>query len=501
MVNTTSLQFSFLSILLLLSNISLASPQLLLFSDKTESELGRPIRVELIAVSVKEKLSEINLEPLTEHFGVITDYFTADTQDSRWPKQTLQVLNLKLYPRQAGNIVIPSLSLGKFTSKETIVNVSSGENGTPQIKLSARSPYERQQFTVQVTVQSTQLSARLSISVNEKIKGFESTPLSFKRLKQKDGRYLLQIGWALSALNKNIQRIELPAIEYSVSGVLRKRFYLPVQEIKVKQLPAYLPPTIPVGKVLLSSKLSKTGLFKTDSIIYWHLQLKGNVGNSYQLPPVLRQIKSNDTIKFFPVNSKRSRIISEGNSTSTVTHIIPLKVLTSGAIKLPEINTQYFDPANGKLIKTTLATTSVFALSVFWQAFILIAVIIATVYLFKILFKTGQRIHYSKQQRKLALNLLQTNPKITEIRAALKLLAKAEYWTENMSLTQWSKSWSNKYKTDVTFNPLINNISQACYSEGDIYKEDLSGIVNEIINIIEKRNKTYSNTNKPLFNL
>ena len=479
----------------------MASPQLLLLSDKTESELGRPIRVELIAVSIKEKLSEIDLEPLTKHFGVITDYFTADTRDSRWPKQTIQVLNLKLYPRQAGNLIIPGLSLGKFTSNEEIVKASTGENGTPQIKLSANTPFERQQFTVQVTIQSSQLSARLSISDNEQIKGFESSPLSFKRTKQKNGLYLLQIGWALSALNKNIQRFELPAIEYSVSGVLRKKYYLPVQNVKINQLPAYLPPTIPVGKVLLSSKLSNTGLLKTDSIIYWHLQLKGNLSNSYQLPPVLRQIKSNNTIKFFPVNSKRSQITSEENLTSTVTHIIPLKVLTSGVIKLPEINTQYFDPANGKLVKTTLATTSVFALSIFWQTLVFILLFSAIAYLFKVLHRKWSRYYLSKQLRELAIQVLQNNSETSDIRTALKLIAKAEYWPENMSLTQWRESWSKKYKTDNTFNQLMDKISQACYSKADLNNDDLTDITNEVIDVIDKRNKIYSNPNLPLFNL
>jgi hypothetical protein len=84
---------------------------------------------------------------------------------------------------------------------------------------------------------------------------------------------------------------------------------------------------------------------------------------------------------------------------------------------------------------------------------------------------------------------------------ALKLLARAEYWQENMSLTQWGNSWSKKYKIDATFNPLINDVSQASYSKTNSNKDNLDKLANEIIAIIENRDKTYTNSNLPLLNL
>ncbi|GMR15862.1 MAG: hypothetical protein BMS9Abin31_0156 [Gammaproteobacteria bacterium] len=502
MVNIRTLHFILFSILLLLNNICSASEQLYLLTDKNKSELGRPVRVELVAVSLKEKLSKINLKHLDKHFGVITDYSTADTQDSRWPGQTLQTLNLKLYPRHTGSIVIPGLTLGEFKSEEKTIYVSKGTTGTPQLTLSTNNPFERQLFTVQVTIPVTQSSARLKITADDKISGFESLPLSFKRTKQEDGSYLLQIGWSLSALNNGRQRLELPAINYSVSGVSRKKYYLPIQYINIQKLPAYLPPTIPVGRVTLHSQLSKTGILKTDSIVYWNLQLKGNFISSYQLPPVLRQIKSNDEFKFYPVNSVRKQLVTENNVTASVAHNIPLKILKSGIIKLPKIEVQYFDPVSGKLVNIILQQSNVIGLNLIWIIISYLLIILVSIYIIRLLYGKWKRILYSRQQRNLAMQLLKSTADKKDIRSALKLIANAEYWPENMSLTHWADYWSNKYKTNSSFKQLIKNISQTYYADNNENVDDLNELANKLIDILENRNVIYDfKSNLPLFNL
>ncbi len=479
----------------------MASEQIFLFTDKNKSELGRPVRVEIIAVSVKEKLSKINLEPLDKYFGVITSYSTADTRDSRWPNQTLQILNLKLYPRYSGSIIIPRLTLGKFKSKEKIIYVSKAKIGNPQLSLSSNNPFERQLFTVQVTIPVTQLSARLTIAGYDKIHGFESSPLNFKRTKQNDGSYLLQIGWALSALNYGKQRLELPAINYSVSGVSRKKYYLPIRYINIKKLPSYLPPTIPVGRITLQSQLSKTGILKTDSIIYWDFQLKGNFISSYQLPPVLRQIKSNQNIKFFPENSVRKRLVTENNVIASISHNIPLKILKTGTIKLPKIEIQYFDPVSGKIVNQILQQSTVIGLNIIWIIIIYILIIIISIYVFRILYGKWKRILYSRQQRNLALQLLKNTTDKREIRKALKLIANAEYWPENISLTHWAEYWSNKYRINSDFKQLMQNISQAYYADNNLNTDNLNDIANKLIDILENRNVIVKfKSNLPLFN-
>ncbi len=488
----------------LFSSLCFPSPQLVLITDKTESEIGRPVRVEVYAIDIKHKLSKINLSPLYKDFGVETEYSTDGTTDTRWPNQSIQVLNLKIYPRRTGNLKIPALQLNKYISKENVLKINSGTSATvPEVLISDKTPYTRQQFILQFSLYSKHSSSRLTINESEKIAGFESNALKFKRIKQNDGRYLLTTGWVLSALNKESQSISLPPIEYSVSGVLRKKYYIPAQQVRIKNLPSYLPPTIPVGKISIHSQLSKKTLIRTGSVIYWQLQLVGNLSNPYRLPPVLRQVKSNEDIKIFPINSNREKIISSEDLISTVTHSIPLKTLRSGYVSLPGIQTQYFEPETGKIIKIQLAQQHVFAANLFIQLILYIIGILLVVLISNKLYKLWQQDNYCRQQRKNAIKILQGELNTHTIRQAINSLSKAEGWPDNISLTQWKIFWSEKYNTDSEFTTLLHNISKILYAKDKTVLEDISVTANKLIRVIKNRryNNKYYNFELPSFNL
>ena len=313
------------------TNIAFPSTEkLFLFIEKSDFMLGRPIRVDLYGISLKTKITNIDLTKLDENFGVVTDYSINDTHDKRWPNQSVQILKLKLYPRHIGKITIPSLHASNIKTNEKEIDIGVGETSEPKIFLSAKNPYERQQFTLNISITSDNATSRLSIREDFKIKGFESTPLPFIRVKEKNGKYTNKIGWAITALKNGKQRIELPPVEYSVSGVLRKKFYLANNTINIRSLPSYVPPTLPIGEITVQSQPPSNWLIQTDSLAYWKINIKGKVNNSYRLPAILRQIKSNSQIQFLPVNSKHLSEISNSNLLSITNHTIPFKASSSG---------------------------------------------------------------------------------------------------------------------------------------------------------------------------
>ena len=110
-------------LLILISPLANAAPQLIIHTDKVESEVGRPIRLELIAVALKEKLSAIKLDELNKDFGVITDYSIADASDPRWPNQSVQILNLKIYPRKTGTLTIPAFKISATIFSVTLFDI------------------------------------------------------------------------------------------------------------------------------------------------------------------------------------------------------------------------------------------------------------------------------------------------------------------------------------------------------------------------------------------
>jgi hypothetical protein len=485
-------QVGFIFLLTLVSNVSHSASQLILFTDKTESVIGRPIRADLYGISLNSKISDINLSKLNENFGIMTDYVINDTSDKRWPNKAIQILRLKLYPRRTGKIIIPPLSSNNVYSEEKILHITDGNTDTPKIKLSTTEPYERQQIIVQFSIISNDSTSRLSLSENIDISGFESQSLPFKRTQNKDGKYLLQIGLALSALRSGLLKLELPAIEYSVSGVSRKQFYFPTKKVTVKPLPLYLPPTIPVGRISIESKSSSTYLIKTDSIYYWNIKLSGELINTYQLPAILRQIKSNSNIKFFPVDSKRSAIKKTSNLTKIVNHSIPFKVFDSGSLKLPAIHFQQFDPVTGKIEKTILQSDDIFALSLLWRSILSIFIISVTSYIINLIYKIWKRFIYSKHMREQAIQILNKEENIGRIRESIRFLAKSEHWPKNITITQFGTSWEEKYQTDDSFQLLIKDLSLCLYNTSQNYNlKSLSVRLLKLINNRKNRKKIY----------
>ena len=477
--------------LLLLSSTCYSAPQLVLKLDNTDSELGRPIRAELFAIDLKNKLSEINLEPLNKDFGVVTEYSSARNTDKRWPGKNIQILQLKLFPRHSGQLIVPVLAISNIQTLEKTITVTDNESASPAVEVSASTAYERQQIYITFTMISDNNTSRLAIKENLTIKGFDSTVLPFQRIRQQDGRYKLKIGWVASAFQPGKYTLALPPVEYSVNGVLRKYYYSPYTPLNIKNLPSYLSPTIPVGKIYIESKISPENLLQPNSLSYWTINIEGLTLNPYQLPPVLRQVKSNKKVKFLPVTTTRSTIVKKSLHMSTASYSIPFKALQNGLLKLPEIRVQYFDPDNSQLETLVYQIDSVYSLSIFWRLVIAIMLFILSAWLFTKIYRKWQRIYYSSNNRKQAIKLLENIQDIEGIRSALRFLAASEFLAENITTTQLFNYWERKYQSPTNINTISGTLNNLFYNTKGS-KHDINNLATDLINVIENRRKIKS---------
>jgi len=245
--------------------------------------------------------------------------------------------------------------------------------------------------------------------------------------------------------------------------VIRSTIPIPAFTVSVKSLPAYIPPTMPVGRIEIEHSLPDN-LINTNTLTYWKLTLKGDGLPAQWLPAVLRQIQSNDEIRYSPVTSERSNAAGVNGMLSTVTHTIPLKALTNGVLDLPDIHAQYFDPVDGRL--KTLATKehSLYALSYIWRAVLLLL-------LGSLLYKGTrqliiviQRKRLQRKRFKTALEQISQAETAYEIRTALNQIALAENWLVNLSLTAWYQMWKSKYGQNDELIEVLNKLSLSCYS-------------------------------------
>jgi len=338
------------------------------------------------------------------------------------------------------------------------------------VTVSSTSVWEREQIIIKVDITTPDLFAGLQLE-SFRIKGLDSYPISptTSRIQINGKKYArLQAGWVMYPIADGSYEIRLPDIQYELNGVIRDTIPIPVFSVKAKALPAYIPPTLPVGTIAIESHFPDK-LINTNTLAYWKLSLKGNGLPAQWLPAVLRQLKNNDDIRYSPVTSERSNMVGVNGMQSQVTHTIPLKALTNGALNLPTLRVQYFDPADGRLKTLVIEKThGIYALSYGWRAVILLVLGGLLYMIVKQLGEYGHRRWLKRKRINLAVDQISRSTTLHDIRSALNQLALAENWPDNLSISAWYCLWNSKYRHQPDLDNLLNNLSIACYSKQHI---------------------------------
>ena len=464
-----------LIICLLLPVASIAGPQLVLVADKTELQLGRPIKLAVFAVDIAAQLSAINLRALNEDFGVTLEESSENVEDARWPGASVQGLRLKLYPRHLGDITLPALHLGGLQSPPLRIHVTPGltrgrDGDRPlrrDITLSTPQPWERQQLIIALTITSADPFATLRAEDSLKLAGFEVFPLtnSASKVSQEGREYTVyRVAWALFPLIAGRHRISLPPVILRQSGRVTRIYYAPPQSIDVKALPPYIPPTMPVGQVSLSSRLSTTDLLSTDFLAYWQISISGTGVSQRWLPPVLRQLQSTARVHFMPTHSERQTAADIQGVQSTILHHIPFKALGSGWLELPVLRLQYFDPDSGRIVDVRHAPHSAFVLSLAWRLFLGTVTGLLALWLLWSLWGKIRLLWQRRRKRRCALGQIAAATTMWELRQALAVVAEAEGWPGNLTLRDWGMRWRMQVTGSESMDLILQQLARACYA-------------------------------------
>ena len=396
--------FSFILLCCLAPQVLASALLLELESDK--AELGLPVTASLYGVSLDSRLSEIDLAVLRKDFGVVKKDDVNIIRDSRWPGQDVQQLQLLLYPRKQGTLVIPPLILDRLRTSEQAVHIGPGMVDTSPIEyditVSATSAWERQQILV--TVDITTADKFSSLHTDEiAVPGFEVVRIPASRSILPTGKRLLRTGWALFPLAAGQYKPELPPIKYQLNGVFKRFYYLPDMNIDVRALPPYIPPTIPVGKVTIKSAIKPGYLLTTNNTAYLDVQLAGQAVLPYGVPPVLRQLQSSADVHFLSTDSERMTAPDNLGIHATVNHQVPFKAVANGTLVMPVIQYHYFDPVSARLVSVQHELPGMFALSLFWQGTLLLLALLLTAFLVRTFYVYWQRRQDYRRQREQAL--------------------------------------------------------------------------------------------------
>lgn len=493
-----------LYILLYFPLLAFSKPSINVLLKDSSVEYGRPVYLTIVTVDMKEDLSLLRLDELSSSFSIESiDLESEKLVNKKNKTQSVisqQTLSIKMFPRLTGKLFIPVFNQDNISSEIIEVTILEANNNGQPIQLNSSSSslevWQREKILISLTLVTVDEFATIKLRKQD-VGGIEITPLPVNRVWNGDinnGHSIIRTGWSILPLRPGATEIELPAIEYYLNGVVRRVFYLPKLKLNIRPLPSYLPPTIPVGKISVKTSISvkdseHNGLLYTDDLAYWNISIESKSLTPYWLPPILRQIKSSEEVTFFPANSTRGIKPDESGVNGSVVHSIPFKPLANGAVSIPDLNIQYFDPETGLLETLVHKTTKHYSFGIISRSLALILVGLLLLFLGASLFHTiSEKIRDKKRRQQAEIQIRQA-ASAEELIIGVRMVSTAEGWPSNISLTDWLERWKKKGRTTVDIDELIQSLSLLRYAGNHqiISAKKMGNITTELANIVSAK--------------
>ncbi|UOG91951.1 MAG: hypothetical protein L3K52_17455 [Candidatus Thiothrix sulfatifontis] len=315
------------------------------------------------------------------------------------------------------------------------------------IQLEDAQVWQRERTTLTVEVQSTDRFATLAASL-PRIEGVDVQALPATNEASPDGKRILRLIWQLSAHTPGKQTIQLPAIRYNLNGRDAAQWQPPLQMLDVQALPPYLPPTIPVGKVQIESRIEPSGVLQPGHLAYWHISLHSDAVNTAQFPPILKQMRSSG-VELFPAK------VEKGEQSRLEYHI-PFKPQSSGRLELPTLQWHWFDPETGRLEQQQYAPPTPWVLAWAWRVILAISGGLLLLLGFRTAgYFTYRRLHRWHNKRQVQ-QALQQNLDVPSVRQALDACSAAHGWPANLSTRHWLEHWEQQYGANPTLQTALH---------------------------------------------
>lgn len=425
-----------------------AEPPLRLVVATSGVEYGKLINIDVFASGLKPDLNTLDLSVLDRDFTVETrDSVERDTEADR------QHWRIHLYPRRPGELWIPSLTLNGNQTDPVKITVSHAVDRKDDVPIQVSSEvgdttvWINQAVRVVMQIDSGSRYAWLETGT-ARSDGLEIVSLPQTRTtRMSDGkqRTLHRIGWVLYPQTPGTLTLQLPPVKYQRDGVITHRFYPPKIELHVRPLPEFVPPTMPIGRMTLDVALPGRFFLIRRELEFLTLRVTSEGPPDQRPSGVLRQLKSDRTVTFYPPRDRVDEGEPDANKVNERTFQVPFAPKTMGLISLPSVRLQYFDPSTGKIETYTQPLGRFLSVSQ-WVVYTgLVGLALVFYRLINFLYHwTGHKYRVYRAYRK-ALHRLQEANTPQELKAGLMEIAAGECWPTNLTLAVWLERWAGRY--------------------------------------------------------
>jgi hypothetical protein len=251
-----------------------------------------------------------------------------------------------------------------------------------------------------------------------------------------------ELGWVLYPQIAGDLRIELPPVEYRRDGVITHLIHPPAIQLRVRPLPLFVPPTMPIGRMDLDVSLPDGRFLVKDELNFLELRITAEGPPGRNASVLLRQLRSEEAVTFYPPRDVTDE--RPGHRDERV-YQIPFAPGTTGRISLPVLRLQYFDPSTGKIVTGQHALGSHVSLPR-WSihaamALLLLGTGMVLRYLYRILTRKLQVF----RSYRAAVRSLRRAETPGELKTALMHVAEAESWPGNITLASWRCRWLRRH--------------------------------------------------------
>ncbi len=340
------------------------------------------------------------------------------------------------------------------------------------LSLSKERVWQREQAIVTLEVVSNDKLSRLEADEYRQT-GFTIVPFELEKTETEEAIRLI-LKWAIFPNLKTKQPIELPRVRYRPSSGRPKSLKLPQLFLKVRPLPIYVPPTMPVGKVSLKSDWSNGSIISSKKMFEWRIFAESTQVSPQTLPAITQQLVSTANTQILPLQRSIKTLKKDNGVTHQQQYQIPIKALKMGTLKLPEVVVQYFDPETGKLKKVGLKRQFSLVLNqwLLWLiALCLLAILVVSTLKFVPKLKQFYQRRKSKHQ---ALQSLSKAENYQQIRASLQQIAIADNLPANMTLDLFAAQYEFKQLAYPAIKKLLDTLKanefSAANHQNDIRK-------------------------------
>ncbi len=379
--------------------------------------------------------------------------------------------------------------IGIFSIAHSIAYGAPSFKPVPTIILSQSEVWQRQQVILTLEITTPDEFARLETEELE-LSDFEVIALPFERSavpNTSPEQYKVKVGWILFPLVAGQSEIELPQIIYRPNGGRKIKLKLPPKMLNVKSLPSYIPATMPIGSVAINNSVPAGNLGKihdTQTLIDWNIELITKNVLPQTIPPILRQVKTSKALDVYP-ETLDNKITKNYQGLQNSWHYkIPVKVLQSGKLALPQLSIQYFDPIGAKLKRVKSEPLNHWAVDRYLQWFFL--VVIALLSLFALYSFYQKTRSYLSERKKVRLAIQEINhaKNTQEIRKALHRLSQVKGWGDNLTLQQVTKNWETKTSGSPKLKECLQSLQVEQFSGNP--SKSLENIKKELLNSLKR---------------